>query len=597
MDRRDWLAGSAALALWPAARGQPQPRTGGTLRVAFNVAETGFDPPMVGDGNSAYVISSIFEAPLTYDYLARPIKLKPQTAVDLPEIASDFRSFTFRIRPGIFFADDPVFKGKPRELVAQDYVYSVKRYFDPKLNSEHTYLYETAKLLGMNELRERALKSKKPFDYDTEVEGLRALDRYTFRVRTAVPSPRLHFLFASPNFSGALAREVVEHYGDDIAAHPVGTGPFKLHSWRRASRIELVRNPGFREQIFAAEPARGDLQAEEIARQLAGKRLPLVERVDISVITEAQPRWLAFLNGQLDLLELPTDFAPIAVPQGKVAPHLARRGVRLQRALQPDMVMTFFNLDHPMVGGYAPDKVALRRAVALAMDNDEYVDRVLRKQGIPAQSVIPPFTSGYDADYRSTMSEFSRARAKALLDMHGYIDRDGDGWRERPDGSPLVLRRASPPDQNSRNTNEIWRKSMTAIGVRIAFDIATWPDLLKMSRAGSMMMWGFVWSASTPDGGFFLSIGYGPNKGESNDSRFALPAFDRLFERQNVLPDGPERMALMQEGKNLLVAHMPYKVHAHRIINDLAQPGVRGYWRHPFMRDLWRYTGVDASPA
>jgi ABC-type transport system substrate-binding protein len=195
------------------------------------------------------------------------------------------------------------------------------------------------------------------------------------------------------------------------------------------------------------------------------------------------------------------------------------------------------------------------------------------------------------------MSEFSRARAKALLDMHGYVDRDGDGWRERPDGTPLLLRRSSPPDQLSRSINEIWRKSMAAIGVRITFDVATWPDLLKMARAGSMMMWGFIWSATTPDGGFFLGIGYGPNKGESNDSHFALPAFDRLYERQNILPDGPERDALMHEGKNLLVAHMPYKVHAHRIVNDLTQPGVRGYWRHPFMRDLWRYIGVDASPA
>jgi len=567
------------------------------LRVAFNAAETGFDPPMVGDQNSALVLSSIFESPLTFDYLARPVKLRPQTAVALPEIGSDFKSFVFRIRPGIFFADDPMFDGKPRELVAQDYVYSVKRYFDPKLNSEHTYLYETAKILGLNELRARTLKSKTPFDYDHEVEGLRALDRYTFAVRTAAPSPRLHYLFAVPNFSGAVAREVVEHYRDDIAAHPVGTGPFRLHSWRRASRVELVRNPAFRVQLFEAEPTPGDSEAQALARQLAGRKLPLVDRIEASVINEVQPRWLAFLNGQLDVLELPRDFAPIAVPNGKLAPHLAKRGMRAQRALQPDMAMTYFNMEHPVVGGYTPEKVALRRAVGLAMDNAEYVRHVLRDQGIVAESVIPPSTFGYESEYRSTMSEFSRSRAMALLDMHGYVDRDGDGWRERPDGSPLVLRRASGPDQSSRAVNELWRKSMNAVGLRIGFDIATWPDLLKMSRAGSMMMWGFIWAAQTPDGGFFLGIGYGPNSGESNDSHFALPAFDRLYERQNVLPDGPERVALMREGKKLLTAYMPYKVHAHEVVNDLAQPWVRGYWRHPFMRDQWRYVGVDASPA
>jgi len=87
----------------------------------------------------------------------------------------------------------------------------------------------------------------------------------------------------------------------------------------------------------------------------------------------------------------------------------------------------------------------------------------------------------------------------------------------------------------------------------------------------------------------------GPNASESNDAHFSLPAYDRLFERQAVLPDGPEREALMRKAKNLLAAYMPYKAHAHSIANDLLQPRVRGYWRHPFMRDLWRYVGVDAQ--
>ena len=134
---------------------------------------------------------------------------------------------------------------------------------------------------------------------------------------------------------------------------------------------------------------------------------------------------------------------------------------------------------------------------------------------------------------------------------------------------------------------------MADVGLRMRFEIATWGDLLKRSRSASLMMWGYTWVAGTPDGGFFLGIAYGPNANESNDSRFALPAFDRLFERQNVLPDGPERDALMREGKNLLVAHMPYKVRVHTIVNDVLQPWVRGYWRHPFMRDTWVYAGVD----
>jgi len=591
MRRRDWLGASAAWLALPAASSPAA--SPGTLRVAIETAETGFDPLAIGDENSNRIAACIFESPLCYDLVARPVKLRPLTARALPEVSDDFRSFTFRLKPGIFFADDPAFGGRPRELVAQDYVYSLKRYYDPRNNSENLYIFENAGILDLPALRERALKEKTPFDYDREVDGLRALDRYTFRIRLAAPSPRFVYQFALCGLTGALAREVVEAYGTDIAAHPVGTGPYRLGAWRRASRIELLRNPRYRERVFEGEPAPGDAQAQAIADQLAGRRLPLAERIEVSVIEESQPRWLAFLDGALDHLRVPVDFTSVALPGGVLAPGLQRRGVRLQRALQPDMVMTYFNMLDPVVGGYAPHKVALRRAIALAYDSGEELRLVRHGQGVPAQSVVVPFTSGYDSDYRSEMSEHSPARAQALLDLYGYLDRDGDGWREQPDGSPLVVRLASTTEQLQRRLNELWRKQLAKVGVRIAFELATWGDLLKRGRSASLMMWGYSWVAGSPDGGFFLGIGYGPNGNESNDSRFALPDFDRLFERQNVLPDGPEREAVMREAKNMLVAHMPYKVRVHTVINDLLQPRTRGYWRHPFARESWIYTGVD----
>jgi ABC-type transport system substrate-binding protein len=600
MRRRALLAAPAALAgasagAWPgAAAAAPRPKPG-TLRIALRAPETGFDPLAIGDYSSNRIVACIFEAPLTYDYLARPVTLVPQTAAALPEISADATSFTFRLRPGIFFADDPAFGGKPRELVAQDYVYTVKRYYDPRNNSENLYVFENAGLLGLPELRARALKERTPFDYDSEVEGIRALDRYTFRVRLAAPNPRFHLQFARQGLLGAMAREVVERYGADIAAHPVGTGPYRLVAWRRASRIELARNPRYRGKMVSGVP--DDPTGRAVAAELAGRQLPLAERIEIDVIEEAQPRWLAFLEGAHDIAEVPIEYGSLAVPGGRLAPHLARRGMRLQRTPQPDMVMTYFNMRNPVVGGYAPEQVALRRAVALAYDSVEELRLVRHDQGLAAQSVVAPYTSGYDAGYRSEMSEHDPARAQALLDLYGFVDRDGDGWRERPDGTPLTLRLASTGDQTQRLLNELWRKHLARVGLRIEFEVATWGELLKRSRTANLMMWGFTWVASTPDGSFFLGIGYGPNDNESNDAHFALPAYDRLFERQNVLPDGPARDALMHEAKNMLLAYMPYKVRVHTMLNEVLQPWVRGYWRHPFMGELWCYAGVDGETA
>ncbi len=593
--RRRLLQGAAAwplAAAWPAAT---LAREGGekVLRVAFPAPESSFDPPQTNsDRYSSTVIAQILEAPLSYDYLARPARLVPATAAALPEVSADGRTFTVRIQPGIFFADDPAFKGRPRELVAEDYVYSIKRFYDPQYNSSDLYLYEQMKLPGLSELRQQALKTRKPFDYDKPVDGLRALDRHTFALTLGDDDPRFIYRFADPVIMGAVAREVVEFYGADIGAHPVGTGAFRLKSWRRASRIELERSPGFRETMYDGTPADEPL-AQAIAAHLKGRRLPRVDRIVVDIVEEDQPRWLSFLNGAYDWLPVPGTYAPLATPNGRLAPYLAKRGITLQRALATDMVMNFFFMEDPVVGGYTPDKVALRRAVGLAQDGDTYIRQVLGGNAIPAQSTIAPQTSGYDPAYKSEMSTHDPARARALLDLYGYVDRDGDGWRELPDGSPLRLHMASLADQRSRLANDLLRRDLSAVGLRVEFEIATWSELLKKTRAGTLQMWGYSWTAGSPDGGFFLGIAYGPNAAESNDPRFSLPAFDDLYRRQLRLPDGPEREAVMRQAKDLLVAYLPFKVLAHRVVSDLVQPWTLTYWRHPFMSDIWRFVDVE----
>ena len=585
-------AGAAPAAAWAQSSAARKKKV---LRLPLVSPETTFDPVQTNsDLNTGTVLAHIFEAPLAYDYLARPARLLRSTAAALPEVSADGKVFTVRLAPGIFFADDAAFKGRRRELTAADYVYSIKRFFDPKYNSSDLYLYETLKLPGLAALRERALKTRQPFAYDSEVEGLRALDRYTLRVTLGVANPRFIYQLADPVYFGAVAREVVEHYGDEIGAHPVGTGAFVLKSWRRASRIVLARSSSYRGMHYDGIPADEPL-AREIAAALAGKTLPFVDEIVLDVVEEDQPRWLSFLNGDYAWMAVPGPFAQIAAPKGELAPFLRHKGVRLQTSLRPDMGMTFFFMEHPLVGGYTPEKVALRRAIGLAFDGDAYIRRVLGGLAIPAQSTIAPFTSGYEAAYKSEMSDFDPARAKGLLDLYGYVDRNGDGWREQPDGQPLVLKLATQSDQRSRTNNELWKRCMDAVGLKIEFEVATWPELLKRSRAGTLMMWGYSWSAISPDGGFFLAIAYGPNASEANDPRFNLPAFDRLYERQLGLPDGSEREAVMRQAKNTLVAQMPFKAHGHRVALDLVQPWTRHYWRHPFMRDIWRFVDVAAN--
>jgi ABC-type transport system substrate-binding protein len=567
------------------------------LRLLFSSAETSFDPARISDLYSRAVTMHIFEALYCYDPLARPARLRPLTAVGMPEVSNDFRVWTVRIRPGIYFADDPAFKGGKRELVAQDYVYAFQRAVDPANISPLEASTLDLKIRGLAAARDAA-KMKKRFDYDAPIDGLRAVDRYTLRFELEEPRPRFADYLALSDVLGGIAREVVEFYGEKIGEHPVGTGPFRVKSWRRSSHIVMERNPDYREVLYDATPTADDAEGQAILARLKGKRMPIIDEVDIAIIEEFQPEWLSFLNKQVDALatstgHLPSQYANEAAPGGKLAPRLARQGIRMYMNLAPDNAFTYFNMRHPMVGGYTAAQVALRRAISLAYDVDQEIRLIRRGRAVPGQSPLMPHTTGYDPHFKSEMSDYDPARARALLDMYGFVDRDGDGFRERPDGSPLLLEIATEPEQIYRAYNELWQKCLNAIGVRVRFNTAQWPENLKAADAGKLMMWMLGESASGPDGQDSLGRLYGPLAGNANLARFQFDAFDRLYERAQVLPDGPERAALFREAQRIAIAYMPYKIHAHRIHTDLAHPWVFGFRRPLFSSQWWHTVDVD----
>lgn len=588
----------AALALWAAltpAGHAAQPQK--TLRYAFLIAETGFDPVRLSDIYSRTITGHIFEGLYTYDPLARPTRIVPLIASADPEISADFKTFTIKIRPGIYFADDPAFKGRKREVTAEDFVYSIKRYADPANNAQGWSQYEEAGLVGLNELRERVIKSKKPFPYDSEVQGARALDRYTLQVKTNEARPRLvESIFAGSDLYGAVAREVVEFYGDQIMEHPVGTGPFVLKDWRRSSQMVLERNPTYRERHYEAQPAPDDAEGQAILAKLKGRRLPMLDRVVIDVIVERQPRWLAFLNNEHDFIErVPEEFITQAAPGGKLAPNLAKRGMQAVFTLAPDMTLTCFNMEDPVVGGMTPDKVALRRAISLSYDVQREILIARRGRAVPAQGPTVPHTTGYDAAFKSEMSDYDPARAKALLDMYGYVDKDGDGWRDLPDGRPLVITRNTEPNSLNRAIDELWDKALQAVGIRMQIKIQQWPENLKAVQAGNYQMWPVGSTAAQPDGQGALQRFYGPAAGTQNLPRFKDARFDAIYDRMQAMPDGPEREAQFKEAKRLAVTYLPYKVHVHRILTDIEQPWMSGYRRPLFWQDFWQFVDIDES--
>ncbi|HLX27055.1 MAG TPA: ABC transporter substrate-binding protein [Casimicrobiaceae bacterium] len=565
---------------------------GKTLRVAFSIAETSFDPAFASDAASDGIIANVFDTMLDYDYLARPVVLVPRALASMPEVQDNGRTYICRIRKGIHFTPDPAFKGKPRELTAADFAYGIERVLDPAVKSPWLWMLQ-GKIVGGDEARAKAEKTGH-FDYDAKIPGLEVVDRYMLRIRLVEPDLRFVYVLAVPNIA-AQAREVVDAYGNDIGAHPVGTGPYMLGEYRRSTRIVLVANPTFRETYY--EPA-GPIpeSSKKVAAELRGKRLPQASRVEISIIEEGQARWLAFMNREIDFLDIvPVDFITQALDdKGNLRASLAARGIVHDALLRPNTWWVYFNMEDPVVGGYSLEKIALRRAIAMGYNNEEAIRVLLKGRAIPANGPIPPDIAGYDPKLRTDAQIYDPVLSRALLDYFGYKDRDGDGYRETPDGKPLTIVRWSTPNSAAREGDELWKKNMDAIGIRIVVRKDRVPELRKMARLGKIPMRSDGWNADYPDAENFMQLLYGPS-GPENSARFNLPEFNKLYEEARTLPDSPARTKLFDRMTKLAVAYAPWRMTYHLLEDSLRHPWISAYVPHPIRSQWWQYIDVDPA--
>jgi oligopeptide transport system substrate-binding protein len=562
------------------------------LRVAgIPLADTGFDPQAAESPSNA-VNRVIFDPLYTYDHLARPLKLVPNTAVALPDISSDGKTWTIRIKPGIYFSDDPAFKSHKRELVAEDYVFAWKRVLDPRVRSRDFHVFD-GRFVGSDVVQAEAWQSGK-LDYDVPIEGLQAIDRYTLRLKLNFPDTELLSNLTLPA-SAAVAREVVEAYGDAstwVMANPVGTGPYRLKEWRRGHKVVLEANPNFRKVRYpeSSEPA-----DEAIMAKLKGKHIPLIGRIEIAIEEESHARLQSFERRELDYVSVPLQFVwSVLDPPASLKPRLVEQGVLLGRGIRPTIAYTYFNIEDPVVGGYTPDKVALRRAVGMGYNVPEEIVAIRQGQAMPANQIVPPTVSGHD-DKLPARSIYDPAAARALLDRFGYRDRDGDGYRELPDGRPLTLELGSPPSATGRQFDELWLRSMNAIGLRIEFNKQRNQDLLKAARLGQLQMYQALDNTTTGEGFAFFGLLYGGHAGLSNLARFKLPEYDRLYEQARGMPNGPERDALMRKMSDLVNGYAPWVLTVFRYENVLVHPWLLGYKYDSFCQHPWTYYDIDTA--
>ncbi len=522
------------------------------LHAFLSTGETGLDPAVASDLASLSLLENLFEPMLRYDYEARPVKLTPGSLREMPTSDASGTVWTFHLKPGMFFSEDPAFNGKKREVTAADYKFAIERLLDP------------------------ALKSPWSFMFEGKLADLRALDKYTLRLTLKEPDPSLLFYLALPA-TGAVAKEVTDAYGSQVGNHPVGSGPFVIEEWKRSDKITLAANKGYH-QVWQ------------------GKRLPLVDKVEVKIMEEYQSRVLGFLNGEFDYIEqVPESMRDMVLDPSSSKPllkkELAARGMVLSPFPVLQTYYMWMNMDDPVIGGYSKEKVALRRAIALGYNGPEDIALLKKGLAIPAQSPLPPNVLGYDPAYRSPIS-YNPKLAKALLDRFGY-KAGKDGFRTLPNGQPLALVMHSEPTMVGRLRDELWRKNLNALGIRVSFKTDKKTEIIKASRLGKVQMFETNWIADFPDGDNFFQLLWGPNSGRANYARFNLPDYNSRYEKARQLSDGPERNALYRELNQLIHAYNPWVLLIHPISADIQQPWLKNYIRHPVELTNWRYLDIE----
>jgi len=392
---------AAAICLSVAAHADPAK----VLRISSKDIAS-LDPQQGTDLRSTRVASAIFEGLYQFDYLAEPAKVVPNTAEAMPVITEGGKVWTIKLLRGIHFTDSPAFKGNARELVAEDYVYSIKRAIDPNLLGGDPAL--TNLIEGARSIVDAARKPGAKFDYDAPMAGLRAIDRYTLQIRLTSVDYTLLERLAGLSMT-AVAHEVVEAAGNDIKSQPVGTGPYMLKEWKRASRVVLEANPNYRGLQF---PGSTEPRQHALVQSMRGKTLPQIGRIEISIIDESLPDLLAFAQGDLDYVALAGDDLNRMLIGNELKPELAGKGVVRMRYSAPTIIFTYFNMKGPVVGGYSPAQIALRRAIAMGFNVEELIRVLYGGEALPANQLLPPGVDGHD-DSLPPKSIYDPAAARA----------------------------------------------------------------------------------------------------------------------------------------------------------------------------------------
>ncbi len=488
---------------------------GKILHLALKDGVKTSDPTNSYDVISTEVIDQIYEGLLQYNYFSEKLEVIPNLTDGMPTFSKDGKTVTVKIRKDIKFQDDECFKatnGKGRAVTIDDFIYAYKRHADPANESQAFWIFD-GKVVGINEFQKHFSGKSSAEVMKEDVEGFKKIDDYTLELKLTKPYPQLLYIMTM-HFTAPVAREAVEMYGKDFVNHPVGTGPFKAASWNPQSKVILVKNENFRNEV------------------VQGKKLPLADAIEFTVIKEDQPRWLSFMNGDFDQIQIPKDNFATAIQGTKdVSPELKAKGIRV--SIEP--AYSFWYVSMNMKDKILGENKYLRQAIASAIDSVNWLKIFKNDRGSTQNEVNPP--SILDRCGKPYQWTYDVERAKKLMEKAGY-----PGGK----GLPQLKYDTRGTDQSERQLAEFISKNLAAIGIQIEIVANTFPAYLDKMNKGNLQLSKGGWMMDYPDAENNMQLLYGPNKAPGpNEANFDNAEYNKLYEQMALMSSSAKRKEII----------------------------------------------------
>lgn len=545
------------------------------LNWALTTTVSTVDPAVSYDTVSAKVVSQIYEALYEYDYLIRPYQLKPLLAEDLPEVSANGLRYKIRIKKEIYYHDSKAFKGQKRAVKSQDFINELKRIAFKPTKSNGWWLF-TNKVKGLDKFRKNAKDDMSNF-FSIDVEGLQAPDDHTLIIELKQPYPQLRYALAM-SFTAPMPREVIEYYKNDLNHEAVGTGAFQFVKWNKSLDITLERNKNYHKSLY---PTKGDrLSYEQKLLEDRGKQLPFVDKINFQIIKEAQTRWLKFLNKEIDVMVLSKDHFSVALDaQGQLNREYLDKDIKLQIAPTLTYWWLSFNMNHPILG----KNLKLRKAIAHAVNIDEYIEKFSNNIALKANSIYPPGVLGYSPANKLPYNH-NKSKAKAFLAKSGYPDGKG---------LPKFNYDVRGSSTTSRQMGEFIQKELAEIGVKLNLNLNSFPGFLNKARTGQLEIWQGGWAMDYPDPENVIQLLISKNHPPGpNSSYFSNPEVDKLYQKLFYTTEKDQVLKITNKVQDLVTEQLPWVMQFYSRNYILHQGYVKNFRQSDLINNNFKYLRV-----